>query len=71
LRSECGIRPAINAKPLVSDPRCVIADPLRGCITHNHAFRLVEMGFAAHTSARAHYVTAMPFCQYWHPDEAA
>jgi hypothetical protein len=29
------------------------------------------MGLAAHTSARAHYVTAMPFCKYWHPDEAA
>jgi hypothetical protein len=32
-----GVFAAINAKPLASDPRCVIADPLRGCITHNHA----------------------------------
>ena len=57
----CGIRPAINinAKPLASDLRCVIADLLRGCITHNHACRLVKMGLAVHTSARAHYVTAV------------
>jgi hypothetical protein len=49
--------PAVNAKPLASDPRCVIADLLRGCITHNHACRLVEMGLAADTSARAHYTS--------------
>jgi hypothetical protein len=56
LRSECGIRPAINARALASDPRRVIADPLRCCITHNHACRLIEMGLGAH-STQAHVLT--------------
>jgi hypothetical protein len=53
---------------LASDPRCVIADPLRGCIIHNHACRLVEMGLAAQphkqrtcslpgTSPQCHFVS--------------